>query len=81
VSVRPFSLTAVLALTAACAAPPSGPSPAADTLIHGAKTPEERAQLIAVRDQVDAEKRGEAAALDAQIERLTRENAELRKRR
>ena len=80
-SVRLFSLTALLALTAACATPPSGPSPAADALIDGAKTPEERAQLIAVRDQVDVEKRAEAAALDAEIERLTRENAELRKRR
>ena len=79
--MRRLSLTALLALIAACAAPPSGPSPAADTLIDGAKTPEERAQLIAVRDQVDAEKRAEAAALDAEIERLMRENAELRKRR
>jgi hypothetical protein len=81
VSVRLPSLTALLALIASCAAPPSGHSPAADTLIDGAKTPEERTQLIAVRDQVDAEKRAEAAALDAEIERLTRENAELRKRR
>ena len=60
---------------------PEGPSPAADALIEGAPSPEEREKLAAVRDQVDAEKRAEAAALDAEISRLERENAELRKGR
>ena len=44
--------------------PPEGASPAADALIEQAATPEERAELIAVRDEVDAEKRAEAAALE-----------------
>ncbi|HEX5042426.1 MAG TPA: hypothetical protein VFV75_05945 [Candidatus Polarisedimenticolaceae bacterium] len=78
---------AVLTLVfAACAAQPDpsiseGPSPAADALIDGAATPEEKKELMAVRDQVDAEKRAEGEALDAEIVRLERENAELRKRR
>jgi len=74
-----------LACTACAAQPkpalPDGASPAADALIDHATTPEEKRELIAVRDQVDAEKRAEAAALDAEIARLERENAELRKRR
>jgi hypothetical protein len=57
---------------------PEGPSPAADALIERAETPEERAALEAERDRVDAEKRAEAKALDEEIERLRRENAELR---
>jgi hypothetical protein len=57
---------------------PPGASPAADALIEGAASPEEREQLAAVRDEVDAQKRAEAEALDAEIERLERENAELR---
>lgn len=60
---------------------PEGASPAADALIEQAATPEERAELIAVRDEVDAEKRAEAKALDAEIERLTQENEKLRKGR
>ena len=78
---------AMLALAClACAAHPEpavpeGPSPAADALIEHAGSPQEKKELTAVRDQVDAEKRAEAAALDAEIARLERENAELRKRR
>jgi outer membrane PBP1 activator LpoA protein len=60
---------------------PEGASPAADRLIEQAATPEERQELTAVRDRVDAEKRAEAQRLDAEIERLTRENAALRARR
>jgi hypothetical protein len=75
----------VLLLSGCAAQPepaiPEGASPAADALIDRAPTPEEKAELTAVRDQVDAEKRAEAAALDAEIARLERENAELRKRR
>ena len=76
-----------LPLLLACGGPhqeaqlPDGASPAADALIEKAATPEERQELIAVRDEVDAEKRKEAAALDAEIERLERENAALRAKR
>ena len=78
------TLLALALLCSACAAEPAipeGPSPAADALIDRAATPEEKKELIAVRDQADAEKRAEAAALDAEISRLERENAELRKGR
>jgi hypothetical protein len=57
---------------------PDGPSPAADALIESAASQEEREELATVRDEVDAQKRAEAEALDAEIERLERENAELR---
>jgi len=80
------TLLALALLCFACAsepepAIPGGASPAADALIDRAATPEEKKELIAVRDQADAEKRAEAAALDAEISRLERENAELRKGR
>ena len=80
------ALIVVALACVACAAHPDpaipeGASPAADAVIERATTPEEKRELIAVRDQVDAEKRAEAAALDAEIARLERENAELRKRR
>ena len=73
-------------LCSACAAEtepaiPDGASPAADALIDRAATPEEKKELTAVRDQADAEKRAEAQALDAEIARLERENAELREGR
>ena len=80
-------LWVVLALVCvACASPsepeiPEGASPAADALIERAATPEEKKELAAVRDQVDAAKRAEARALDAEIARLERENAELRSKR
>ena len=79
-------LVALALACVACAAQPEpaipqGASPAADTLIERAATPEEKKELTAVRDQVDAEMRAEAAALDAEIARLERENAALRKRR
>ena len=80
------ALLALALLFSACAAHPEptvpeGASPAADALIDRAATPEEKKELIAVRDQVDAEKRAEAQALDAEIARLERENAELRSKR
>jgi ubiquinone biosynthesis protein UbiJ len=80
------SLAALLLVLSGCAASqdpevPQGASPAADALIEEAATPEEREELAAVRDQVDAEKRAEAATLDAEIERLEQENAKLRSRR
>ena len=67
---------------AACGSPPPAAdhSHAADALIAAAKTPEERAELTRVRDEVDAAARKRIDALDAEIERLERENAELRRR-
>ena len=79
-------LTVLALVVVACAsssepAIPEGASPAADALIERAATAEEKKELAAVRDQVDAEKRAEAQALDAEIARLERENAELRSKR
>ena len=55
------------------------PSPAADAMIGKAKTPEERLALEKARDEVDAEMREKIRALDAEIERLRKENEQLRK--
>jgi hypothetical protein len=85
--MRLASVLAALPLVLACGTAqdgsqmPEGASPAANAMIERAATPEEREALIAIRDQVDAEKRKEAAALDTEIERLERENAALRARR
>ena len=54
------------------------PSHAADATIEKAKTPEERRALEKARDEVDAEMREKVRALDAEIERLRRENEALR---
>ena len=53
---------------------------AADEIIDSAKTPEERAELTRVRDEVDAAAQARIHQLDAEIARLEKENAELRKR-
>ena len=60
---------------------PSGeaPSPAADEMIEKAKTPEEKRGLEQARDEVDKEMREKARALDAEIERLRKENEALKK--
>jgi hypothetical protein len=67
---------------AACGArgPASDHSHAADELIAAAKTPQERAELTRVRDEVDAAAKKRIRELDAEIERLKQENAELRGR-
>ena len=73
---------AVLALAlAACGSPQSAAdhSHAADEIIDAAKTPQERAELTRVRDEVDKAAQARIKKLDAEIERLERENAELRK--
>jgi hypothetical protein len=48
-------------------------------MIEKAKTPEERRSLEKARDEVDAEMREKIRALDAEIERLRKENEQLRK--
>lgn len=71
---------AILLLTACGLGDSSPHSPAADDLIAHAKTPEERAELIRVRDEIDAAARKRIRELDDEIARLERENSELRKR-
>jgi len=56
-----------------------GPSHAADRLIESAATPEERQQLTRLRDEIDDVARKRLAEIDAEIARLEKENAELRK--
>jgi hypothetical protein len=55
-------------------------SHAADGIIDNAKTREERAELTRVRDEVDAAAQARISKLNDEIERLEKENAELRKR-
>ena len=57
---------------------PEGPTSAADSIIQNASSPEEKAALEKARDDVDAEMREKARALDAEIERLRKENAALK---
>jgi hypothetical protein len=73
-----FALTLVLT---ACAQPQPAAdhSHAADEIIAAAKTPAERAELTRVRDEVDAAARDRIKELDAEIERLEKENALLRR--
>jgi hypothetical protein len=79
--LRPRAL-AFSFLLAACGArgPASDHSPAADELIAAAKTPQERAELTRVRDEVDEAAKKHIQELDAEIQRLQRENEELRSR-
>jgi ubiquinone biosynthesis protein UbiJ len=75
-------VVAALGITLACAAKdaPAIRSHAADTIIDEATTAAERADLIRVRDEVDAAARDRIAELDAEIATLERENASLRRR-
>jgi hypothetical protein len=85
----PVATTLLLAvgwLTAACSGrrePLSRrgePSHAADAIIEKARTPEERRALERIRDEIDLEMLENVRAIDAEIETLRRENAELRKK-
>jgi len=75
-------LAALALVLAACSSPrpAADHSHAADELIDAAKTPQERAQLTRVRDEVDAAAQERIKKLDAEIERLEKENAEFRRR-
>ena len=68
-------------LLAACGSPQPAVdhSHAADEIIDSAKTPQERAELTRVRDEVDASAQDRIRQLDAEIERLEKENAKLRR--
>lgn len=68
-------LPGVLAL-AGCGS--GGASTAADAYISQAEDPEEREALTMARDDIDAEMRAEAERLDREIERLRKENEELK---
>ncbi len=79
------SLAPPVLLTLGCGsagnAPPAaeGPSHAADAIIEKARTPEERRALEKARDEVDAEMRERVRELDAEIERLRKENERLKR--
>jgi len=81
VAWRDLSGAAVLVLILLATGCPGGgdPSTAADPYIAQAENDEEREALIEARDEIDAEMRDEAAERDAEIERLQRENEELRR--
>jgi hypothetical protein len=71
---------AVLALLGLLPACRRQPSPAADPYIERAADAEEQEALALARDDIDREQRALAARKDAEIERLRRENEELKAR-
>ena len=75
-------LGALVLVLSACGPqqPAADHSHAADEIIDAAKTPKDRAELTRVRDEVDAAAKERIKKLDAEIERLEKENAELRKK-
>ena len=79
----PMAATLLACLLGGCSrggSTPSGPSTAADEIIAASNEDEERKGLTQARDDIDAEMRDVAAAKDAEIEMLRRENEALRKR-
>jgi hypothetical protein len=75
-----YACLAVLLMACGSPQPATDHSHAADEIIDNAKTREERAELLRVRDEVDAAAQDRIRKLDAEIARLEKENAELRKR-
>lgn len=69
----------LLVLAAGCPGGGDGTSPAADEYIAAAETEEERQALVEARDEIDEEMAALAAEKDAEIERLRKENEELRR--
>ena len=69
------AVLAFLALHPACG---ERPSPAADPYLERAVDAEEREALMLARDDIDREQRALAARKDAEIERLRKENEELK---
>lgn len=77
----PASLMAVLLFVSAGACGRSSQaSPAADDVIAKSSNDEEREGLMRARDDIDDGMRREVAEKDAEIERLRKENDELRRR-
>lgn len=79
----PMAATILACLLVCCStggSTPSGPTTAADEIIAASSEDEERKGLTQARDDIDAEMRDVAAAKDAEIEMLRRENEALRKR-
>ncbi len=75
-----FSAASALLALLATGCPGGGePSTAADPYIAQAENDQEREALIEARDEIDADMREEAAEKDLEIERLQRENEELRR--
>jgi len=78
-AIRPaLVLAAILPLLALAACGSGDASTAADPYISQAEDSEERDALIMARDDIDAEMREQAGELDREIERLRKENEELK---
>jgi len=72
-----MALLTLLALHPGCV---EQPSPSADPYIARAADAEEREALALARDDIDREQRALVAQKDVEIERLRKENAELKAR-
>ena len=81
---RPLSPVLMVAAALLCVAGACGkserPSPAADDVIAKSSNAEEREGLTRARDDIDEGMRRAVAEKDAEIERLRKENDELRKK-
>jgi hypothetical protein len=80
VSRRITHVAAVLTLLALHPSCADRPSTAADRYIANATDSEEREALTLARDDIDEEQRALVAQMDAEIERLRKENEALRKK-
>jgi hypothetical protein len=77
---RRFGALALVLAACGSSQPAPDHSHAADEIIDAAKTPQERAELTRVRDEVDAAAQDRIKKLDAEIDRLEKENAALKRR-